>query len=81
MKCGEGLSICSDNCSTLTVRCDLDKGHSGSHVFYGDNYKIVFLTKDRAIENLFGKICLVNDNTKEMCKRKLLVENLAEDLF
>jgi hypothetical protein len=80
MKCDGYLIINGDSGARFTIWCDLDKDHTGSHIYYGDNYKIVFLTKDRCLDNLLAGVS-ITESVKEICKRKLLIENLAEDIF
>lgn len=78
MKCDTCLYI-DVGVDPWEVRCDLDKGHEGSHIFYGDNYKLVWLKTEHIIENYKNEV--ITDELKERCKRKFVVENLMEGIF
>jgi len=80
MKCDGHININSGG-ALWRATCDLEEGHEGSHVFYGDNYKLTWLTQAKMIENYNHEVGLLSDEVKENCKRKLMVENLVESIF
>ena len=79
MKCDDYLYVNVDGVTAWKIPCDREEGHDGSHVFYGDNYKMIWLTKEHLIENYAGEV--ITEEMKEKCKKNLIVENLMEGIF